>query len=97
MVLYLLHFSEPLGDPTRPHMSARHYLGYARDEATREARIALHRKGTSKVAITRAAVERGIELIVGWVGEGDQTRERRMKQNGHYDRLCSVCQTDRQP
>lgn len=93
MALYLLHFSEPLGDPGRPRMSASHYLGFAKDEQSRELRIQHHRRGTSGVPITKAAVDRGIELLVGWLGEGTRDDERRMKNNGHHDRRCEVCRS----
>jgi hypothetical protein len=91
MALYLIHFEQPIGDPTRPHMSAQHYLGFAQNDETRRLRIEHHRRGTAGVAITRAVFDRGIAMLVGWLGEGDQERERRMKLNGHYARRCSVC------
>lgn len=89
--LYQLHFSEPLGDLSRPRMSAQHYLGWAKSESSREARIEHHRRGTSGVAITKAAFDLGIEMHVVWLGEGTRDDERRMKLNGHHERRCMIC------
>lgn len=91
MALYLLHFEQPLGDPTRPRMSARHYLGWAKDEQSRERRIEHHRRGTADVSITKAAFERGIGFVVGWLGDGTRDDERRMKNSGNHHRRCSIC------
>ena len=68
-MIYLLHFTAPLGDPSRPRMSARHYLRWA-PEADWQDRIDAHRAGRG-AAITRAAVAAGIELelVRTWPGE----------------------------
>jgi hypothetical protein len=76
-------------------MMASHYLGYAQNERTRTQRIEHHLNGTAGVAITRAAFERGIEMVVGWLGEGSQDDERRMKQNGNHHRRCVICKAER--
>jgi hypothetical protein len=73
--LYLLHFSRPLGDPKRPRMAARHYLGWTNGVAV-DQRLADHRAGRG-AAITRAAVGRGIE--------------RRAKRSGNFARRCPTC------
>ena len=96
-MIYLLCFSAPLGDPSRAHMSARHYLGWATEEDWRD-RIAAHLAGRG-AAITRAAVAQGIELRIArlWPGE-DRTRERRLKRAGHFaDRLCPECRAAARP
>jgi hypothetical protein len=92
LMLYLLHFSSPLGDPSRPRMSARHYLGWAPDTDWR-ARISLHHAGHG-AAITRAAVAAGIDLqLVRLWPDEDRTTERRLKRAGHFaDRHCPRCQ-----
>lgn len=89
-VIYLLHFSRPLGDPSRPRMSARHYLGWSTDDAVVR-RIREHREGRG-AAITRAAVAAGIELSVVAVIHGTRNDERRLKIRGHHDRRCVLCQ-----
>ncbi len=86
-MLYLLHFDAPLGDSSRPHMSAQHYLGFADDVA---ARIAEHQAGRG-AAITAACVARGIGLRHVATFDGDRTAERRAKRNGHFERRCPVC------
>ena len=87
-MIYLLHFSAPLGDPDRPHMSASHYLGYAEDV---DRRLELHRSGKGP-SITAAAVARGIELLHVWTRPGGREDERRYKRAGHFaDRLCDIC------
>lgn len=89
-MIYLLHFTEPLGDPTRPRMSAAHYLGWAADGAL-EDRLAEHLSGRG-AKITRAAHARGIALIVARTWDGDRNEERRLKKTGHFaDRLCVLC------
>lgn len=85
--LYLLHFSSPLGDPGRPRMSARHYLGWAADLDTR---LAEHRNGAG-ARITAAAVRAGIELTCTWTAPGTKNDERRLKRNGHHERRCPAC------
>ena len=87
--LYLLHFDEPLGDPTRPRMSASHYLGWAK-AGKLEDRLARHARGTG-AAITRAAVERGIGWSVTLLVDGTRDDERRLKFAGHHERRCAVC------
>ena len=89
--LYLLHFSEPLGDASRPRMSASHYLGWADDL---ERRLQVHMRGRGP-NITAAAVARGITLELAWTEPGDRNRERRLKNNGHYERRCRICKADR--
>lgn len=85
-MLYLLHFTVPLGRP-EPRMSASHYLGWT---DTLEGRLRTHRAGKGP-AITVAALERGAELVLAWSKPGTRDQERRMKGNGHFDRRCAVC------
>ncbi len=88
-VLYLLHFDEPIGDPTRPKMSARHYLGWAKDGKLIE-RLDRHAKGEG-ASITRWAVEHGIGWTVVLLRDGTRDDERRLKKNGNHHRKCFLC------
>lgn len=54
--VYLLHFSDRLGNPQNPHAMAQHYIGFALDP---HERLAQHRAGQG-AKITAAAVQRGI-------------------------------------
>lgn len=87
--LYLLCFDEPLGDPSRPRMSARHYLGWCNAGGLEE-RLRMHAAGRG-AAITRRASERGIGWIVAWQSTGTRFNERRMKRNGNFARRCARC------
>lgn len=86
-MVYLLRFTRPLGDPSRPGCHARYYLGWCPDGPGRSLyalfeRIAEHRAGRG-AAITAAAVAVGaqLQLVRTWPG-ADRARERAMKKNG---------------
>lgn len=89
-MIYLLHFSEPLGDPGRPRMSAQHYVGFARDERDVAARLAEHRAGRG-ARITAAVVARGGSLRLARRLPGTRADERRIKRRGHFARYCPIC------
>lgn len=90
---YLIHLVESLGDPSRPRMHARHYIGWTNGESV-EVRLAQHRAGTG-ARILAAAVKRGIEFRVVRVWpDTDRHFERRLKNRGHYDEWCPVCKGD---
>lgn len=86
-VVYLLHFSSPLGNPRNPRALASHYLGWAMDL---DERIRQHRSGAG-CSITRAAVERGIgfEVVATW--PGDYRLEKHLKAMKAAPRLCPQC------
>lgn len=85
--LYLLHFSGPLGDTSRPRM--RHYVGWCRENEL-ERRLAEHRAGTG-AKITRAAVNRGLELLLASTSPGTPRDERTRKRRGHHADACPLC------
>lgn len=85
--VYLLHFAAPLGNLSNPRAQATHYLGWA---ANLEQRIAQHRAGQG-AALTRAAVERGIDFEVVATWPGDWRLERRLKALKATPRLCPIC------
>jgi len=93
MTLYLLHFSEPLGDTSRPRMHASHYLGFAESPEDAIDRVDKHRKGQG-ASITKAAVRRGIRLILVGIWPGSQKDERRLKTRGHHADRCCVCRPE---
>lgn len=89
MAVYLLHFEQPIGDLTKRHGQAQHYIGWAQ---ALEARITHHRNGTSGVAIMAAVSQRGLKFEVARVWEaGDRTFERHLKNSKAAPRLCPIC------
>lgn len=80
-LVYLIHFARPIHH-------AQHYLGWTHDLAQR---LRQHRAGVG-AALTRAAVERGIEFEVVRVWPGtDRAWERALKRGKRTPRLCPVC------
>lgn len=85
--LYMLCFDRPLGDPARPRMSARHYVGWF----LRPSRITHHANGTSGVPIVYAFYQRGIPFVVVRTRPGTKADERRIKDNGNHAKYCPRC------
>ena len=75
--VYILEFGRPLRNPDSPYGQARYYIGYA-DGHRLDERLREHRTGQG-AAITRAAVESGIDLRLRCVFGGDREVERRLK------------------
>lgn len=89
MPCYLLHFDRPLGNPSNPRGQAQHYLG-STDRAI-EQRFAEHLSGRG-AKITRAAVERGIQLQVVRVWhEGSRELEIWLKEAHRNALYCPIC------
>lgn len=89
-MVYLIHFAGGhLG--TSGRNAAQHYVGWCAD-GTLDQRLAEHRSGAG-AKITAAAVQRGLALEVVTTLPGDRTRERRLKQSGHFERYCAVCRS----
>ncbi|HTW99940.1 MAG TPA: hypothetical protein VMD59_14250 [Acidimicrobiales bacterium] len=90
-ILYLLHLERPLGDPSRPHMSAQHYLGFTAEDDVTE-RLSRHAAGAGSRMLA-AAVGAGIGWRLVWIRAGDRHLERRLKNAGHFaERLCDCRQ-----
>jgi hypothetical protein len=89
MTVYLLHFSEPLGDTDNPHGTAQHYLGYA-DDGNLETRMERHKAGQG-AAIMRAVAEAGISFTVARTWKGDRHLERKLKDRHNARLLCPEC------
>lgn len=87
MVVYLLHFAEPIGDLSRPRMWAQHYVG----SYWSTSRLADHRSGRSGVPIVAEFHRRGIKFTVARITPGGKALERRIKQRGHFREYCPEC------
>jgi hypothetical protein len=103
MILYLLHYDSPIGEPqtdttraayglpprAQPYRAhAQHYIGIA---THLDARINHHRNGTGS-HFTQRAVTLGIEFTLARTWE-DATREdeRRLKAQKNAPRYCPIC------
>jgi hypothetical protein len=89
--VYLLHFLEPIGNPSNPHAMAQHYIGWALVAADR---IAAHTAGTGS-AIVRAVQAKGIGFVVAATWPGSRALERRLKRRKDAPRFCPVCRQRR--
>jgi hypothetical protein len=86
-MLYLIHFSEPIGDTSNPKGWAQHYSGAASDL---ESRLLQHKSGFG--AKIMAAVERaGIAWTVAAVWEGGFEEEKLLKIQHNNVRYCPIC------
>lgn len=88
MTVYLLHFNEPLGDTSKAHGTAQHYLGYTDDL---QARLETHRRGNGAAimaAVSRAGI--GWQLVRTWEG-GGRDLERQLKARKKARCLCPLC------
>ena len=82
-MIYVVHIEPPLEH-------AAHYVGYTKHDDV-EIRFAEHLAGKG-AKLLKAAVERGHELRLVRVMEGDRNRERQLKRNGgHGPALCPEC------
>jgi len=86
--VYLLHFLEPIGNPSNPRAMAQHYIGWG---AVAAERIAVQTAGAG-AAIVRAVQARGIGFVVAATWPGDRALERRLKRRKCAPRFCPVCQ-----
>jgi hypothetical protein len=85
--VYLLHYSAPIGDTSKPTGYAQHYTGSTPDLARRMDR---HRAG-SDAKITRAFRAAGAEFTLARTWVGGRKRERQIKSQGGARRYCPVC------
>ena len=84
--VYLLHFLEPIGNPTNPRAMAQHYIGI--DLSGR--RISEQTAGNG-AAIVRHVQARGIGFVVAATWPGTRALERQLKNRKHASRFCPVC------
>jgi hypothetical protein len=85
--VYLLHFSQPIGDPKNPRGQAQHYLGWTVDL---EHRLDTHAAGNGS-ALMAAVSAQGIDWQLARTWLGDRDLERRLKRQHNAPRLCPVC------
>lgn len=87
-MIYILRLSEPLGDPNGGKNSASYYLGYCKESRWRQ-RLKDHLTGRG-ACLTRAALERGINISVVMTFPGNRNDERRLKKwHNHRKVICS--------
>lgn len=84
-MIYILQFSKPLGNPKEPKGQAQYYIGYCEDGRLEE-RLEEHQKGYG-AAITRAAVNKGIQFKAILTMDGDRSLERQLKRQKNTPRL----------
>jgi hypothetical protein len=85
--VYLLHFDQPIGNPTNPRAMARHYMGWT---SYLGPRLAAHRDGVG-AAIMAALAQRGIGFTLSRTWQGARTDERALKNRHNHPRLCPTC------
>jgi predicted GIY-YIG superfamily endonuclease len=85
--VYLLHFLEPIGNPTNPRAQAQHYLGYSRQP---ERRISIHTQARG-AAIVRHVQQQGIGFLVVRTWPGNWQLERQLKARKKARQLCPAC------
>lgn len=85
--VYLLHFDRPIGAGVQ---KAQHYLGYTSKDDIDE-RLTKHQLGTG-AALPREANRLGIGFTLTRKWRGNRKLEKKLKDNGHLPRLCSICQ-----
>ena len=90
--VYLLHFLEPIGNPTNPRAMAQHYIGV--DLSGK--RISVQTAGNG-AAIVRAVQAKGIGFLVAATWSGGRALERQLKRRKCAPRFCPVCQGEVTP
>lgn len=93
--VYLIELDRAIGDTERRGCSARFYLGWTADLDPFE-RLAEHRAGQgSKMLAYCNRIGVGYQMIACW--NGTACDERRLKDNGHFDRLAAKVRTLNSP
>jgi hypothetical protein len=81
MTVYVLSFSQPLGNPDKCHSAAQTYTGWCRSEHP-QYRFKTHLRGAG-AAIVRAAVERSLDVRIAAVIPGATRADERRIKNWH--------------
>ena len=88
--VYLLHFSQPIGNLKNPKGTAQHYLGYT--SRSLKKRLEEHQKGVG-AKITRAVVQDykyKLQLVRHW-SKCNRELEKQLKQRHNSVSLCPLC------
>lgn len=86
--VYLLHYLQDIGDPTKPTGYARHYLGST--SRSLKQRLAEHAGGQG-AKITAAFAQQNIDFICVRTWNGGRAVERYLKRRHAHARLCPLC------
>jgi len=84
--IYILHLDAPL----HPVHRAQHYVGWAKNVGKRWKQHRTH----PTARFMQVALERGIGFTAHVIGRGTREAERRIKLNGHYNKLCPICRRE---
>ena len=79
--IYVLHFNQP-------YKHAKHYIGWT--DLAVEDRLKRHRQGNG-ARLLQVLNENGIDYSLSGVYVGTKKDERRMKNQKHSNRFCSIC------
>ncbi len=85
---YLIHWQPAIGNLSNPRGTASHYLGSTKKPVGDRLREHQLKLGTR---ITKAAVERGRELVLVRTWRGGRARERQLKKLHNNPLLCPIC------
>lgn len=92
--IYGVHFSSPVGDPSKPHGTAQHYVGWA-DTYRLDRRFEEHCNGYG-ARITRGARLQGKVLTFFTIAKGTREDERALKNKKQsFARLCPICKAEK--
>jgi hypothetical protein len=89
-MLYLIHSNKALH--RTPTIATQHYLGFSEEDKIWQ-RLKQHASNQSRAKIVRAFHNLGAELYLvrAWPG-ATRDDERRVKNSGHQNLLCPICQ-----
>jgi len=85
---YLIHWQPAIGNLSNPRGTASHYLGSTKKPVSDRLREHQLKLGAR---ITKAAVERGRELLLVRTWRGGRARERQLKKLHNNPLLCPIC------
>lgn len=88
-MIYILKFTQTIGNKSNPRGQARYYVGYCEDDRLDE-RLAEHRSGHG-AAITRVVIEKGYDFEVALTIPGaTRTDERKLKNRKNTPRFVAA-------
>ena len=88
--VYLLHFSQPIGNRNNPRGQAQHYIG---STTNLDQRLRLHRQGNSQASkLCAHAASIGVSFTLAEVWLGGFDLERALKRRKRASDFCPLCQ-----